>query len=77
MNLIDGTAEDVRRFIMAVSGLAVRDFEQGGKEYGKTGAAIVAEVGASSYRIFHKKMASSIYNQTILTLKLMQDERGG
>lgn len=74
MNLINGTEEDVRRFVVAVTGLAVRDFHNGGKQYARTGKEIVTEVGAS-HRIFHRKMASGIYNNTIATMELMGDER--
>lgn len=65
-NLADPTPDDVRNFVVAVVGLAIRDWTLGAKR--KSGAEIVG-ITAGQYRIFHERMATGIYNQTIRTME--------
>jgi hypothetical protein len=67
-NLADPTPEDVRQFVVAVTGLALEDWRAGSKQYGRTGKEIV-RMCAREWRILHVKMASEIYNKTIWTME--------
>jgi len=80
MNLINGTPEDIRQFVTAVVGLAVKEHREGvsaGVETTnlRSGNQIANLVGADNRRIFHDKMASTIYAQTIKTLRCFDAER--
>ena len=66
-DLINPTPEDIRQFVVAVAGLACQDFAEGRKST-RTGSKI-ANMCADRYRIFHRSMATGIYNKTIWTLK--------
>lgn len=66
------TPETMRRFVVAVTGLACQDFEQGRKKYGRTGREICGLTTDKARRLHHK-MASGIYNNTIWTLELSKE----
>lgn len=81
LNLFDGSPLDVRIFVQEVCDLAIKDFKAGFRKDWKTnnlrsGEEIFDQLGFEiNSRMFHKKMATSIYANTIWTLRGMQEEK--
>ena len=69
-NLVNGTREDIRNFVVAVVGLAANDFDK--KNPRKSGEEIV-DLCARDVRNMHKRLATTIYNQTRRTLELAEN----
>lgn len=64
----DPSPEDIRNFVVAVTGLACQDYAMGKRQYSRSGKDIVG-LCAGRHRIFHSKMASSLYNNVMRTLE--------
>lgn len=69
-DLVEGGPEDIRNFVVAVVTLATMDYIKGYKE-ARTGIEI-ARMLTSQHRLFHRPMATGIYNKTLRTLKMME-----
>ena len=69
-NLLNGTPEDIRQFVVAVVGLATLDHNKQAPR--KSGAEVVDNC-AGEHRKMHVRMASGIYNNSRLTLELADD----
>lgn len=67
-NMSNPTPEEVRDFVVAVTGMAIADWRKGGTTYGRTGAGITDEL-CSACREGHARMASGIYNNVIWTME--------
>lgn len=70
-NLVNGTREDIRNFVVAVVGLAANDFDKNNPR--KSGEEIV-DLCAGDVRNMHKRLATTIYNQTRRTLELTEND---
>ncbi len=70
-NLFNGGEEDVRQFVMAVTGLAMEDHRKSAPA--KSGSQLL-DLCAGECRRFHAKMATGIYNPVRRTLELMDGE---
>lgn len=68
VNLANGTPEDIRQFVVAVSGLAV-EHERNNVRDGAWSGHDLCVTFAASYRGFHERMASTIYNKTRETMR--------
>ncbi len=67
-NLISGTTEDIRQFVVAVAGLAVAHEYNNVREGLWTGLDLCREL-TNGHRIFHRRMATGIYNNTRQTMR--------
>lgn len=67
-DLFNATPESMRDFVVGVVGLATQD-ERTGYEKTRTGQEIAGMI-ASQYRVMHRRLASTIYNQTRASLKM-------
>jgi hypothetical protein len=70
-NLYNGTIDDIRNFAVAIVGLAGRDHVS--NVAGRSGAELTDLLTGSS-RIMHRRMATSLYNNTRRTLELFDEE---
>lgn len=68
IDLANATPDDIRNFVVAVTGLACHDYYNGAEPGKKTGREIVNKF-CRSWRGFHLNMATTIYNKTILSLQ--------
>lgn len=73
-NLIEGSEEDIRDFVVAVVGLAAKDHRD--DHFHRSGEEILNWVCGPS-RIFHARMATGIYNNTRKTMVLMDRLNAG
>lgn len=71
-NMYDGNEEDIRRFVVAVVGLAAQDHRT--KHKSRSGGEITRYT-TSNGRIFHERMATGIYNNTRHTLEIFDDAK--
>lgn len=73
-NLATGTAEDIRQFVVAVAGLAV-DHEANHVRDGLWSGQDLCRELTSQSRVFHRRMATGIYNNTRQTMRLFNRDR--
>lgn len=70
IDLINGGSLAIRDFAVSVVGLACRDHRE---KYRRRSGKEIIEATCSQSRIFHKRMASGIYNQTRQTRELQDN----
>lgn len=69
-DLVEGGPEDIREFVASVVVLATADYIEKYKEP-RTGIELARRL-TSNHRLFHRPMATGIYNKTLRTLKMME-----
>lgn len=74
IDLVEGTGEDFADFVAWVARKAAEDFECGHPPPSPLGKSLCEE-RLEGWRIMHKRLASTVYNQTRHSLKVLAKEQ--